>query len=217
MRHLLEVVVDRLDPHPVARRAPAASRRCATVRMTLLLVQHLVVLEVVHQRHRRDVRIGGQEDGRARHPVRRRGRAASRSGRPAARCRARVLSVRMRVPRTQVHMTSDQAGADQQRHPAAVERSSAGWRPGRSGPRPAAAPAAPAPAQPAPLPHAARTTMKASRVVDHHGAGHRQAIGVEARLSEVWNTTSSSSTPIISKRVDLRHEDLAGLGLGGAA
>ena len=87
----------------------------------VLLVQHLVVLEAVHQRGRRALRIAGEEDRGARA----RAAAASfpgwRPGVRAAISSRRVFSNSSRLPRRHVYITIITHAAERERHPAALD------------------------------------------------------------------------------------------------
>ena len=75
----------------------------------IVLVQHLVVLEIVQQRGRREFGIAGQEHRGARHDVRRLLlQALAAASRAAPRCGASCCA-RMRVPRRQVRISSTMA------------------------------------------------------------------------------------------------------------
>ncbi len=70
--HPAEILVEGGDLNPIHGRHPG-NVGGLDGQDHVLPVQHAVVLEVMHQGDRRDVRVGGQEHGRALDPVRRAG------------------------------------------------------------------------------------------------------------------------------------------------
>jgi hypothetical protein len=87
----------------------------------VLLVQHLVVLQVVHQRGRHESGIAGQEHGGALDDVR--GpllQALDQIG--SGTSMRRVLLSRIAAPRRQVQISRPSCRAEQQRHPSALEQ-----------------------------------------------------------------------------------------------
>ena len=138
------------------------------------LVQHAVVLEVVHQRRRRGIGVAGQEHGRAGHPMRRLGLELAHQPVELGLVLARRLA-RLAEPRTQVSTRSMIATAipSGSQPPSGIlsmlaarkacSISSSGTISG------ARLPHRPAPASPD---HEER-----HQAVDHHRRGDRQAVG----------------------------------------
>ena len=177
------------------------------VRIDVLLVQHLVVLEVVQQRGRRELGIAGEEHRGAGHDVRRLLLQAVQQRLERHFGLAASCWTRMRVPRRQVRISITMAmpnSSGTQAPSSSFSRlaeknvastmtsgtiSSAACHTGHC--------------------HSFQITMKPSSAVDHHGGGDRDAVGrgERARGAEQADQQQHADQ---QRGVDARHIDLAG-------
>ncbi|MNJ32764.1 hypothetical protein D3C77_274380 [compost metagenome] len=208
----LEIVADRLDGHAVLVR-DARPVRGVDRQDDVLLVQHLVVLEVVHQGHGRHLGIRGQEDGRARRSMRRTGaQHLDQVGQRQA-VLARLVGQDLGAAHPGPHQ-HDQAAAQDQGHPGAVGNlQQVGGQEDRVDEAERHQRQQDGPHRPLPL---VAHHGEGHQGVDHHGAGHRHPIG-RRQIVRRLEGHQDEQHPHHQQAVDRGHIDLAGLGLGGVA
>ena len=180
----------------------------------VVLVQHLVVLEAVHERGRREIGRAGEKHGRARHARRRLSSRACCTRWSSGISWRRVFSNSSRLPRRHVYITTITAAASTSgTQPPSCTLSRLAPRKVRSMSRNGVISAAAASARPVPhLPD----HDEGHDAGDHHGAGHGDAVGggQRARRAEHQHQQQHADE---QDEVDPRHVDLAVVRFRGVA